>query len=73
VLAENRTETARYSGPAGALQWANPANIAFDGHGALLVTNHASLTGLPDRSPLFAVFDVYVDDKAGKLHTEFEN
>ena len=33
----------------------------------------ASLTGLPDPSPLFAVFDVFVDDKAGKLFTEFEN
>ncbi len=73
VLAADGTETARYSGPAGPLQWANPANIAFDGHGALLVTNHASLTGLPDPSPLFAVFDVYVNDKAGKMFTEFEN
>jgi hypothetical protein len=26
-----------------------------------------SLTGLPDPSPLFAVFSVFVDDKAGKL------
>jgi hypothetical protein len=33
----------------------------------LLVTNHASLTGLPDPRFLFAVFDVYVNDKAGKL------
>jgi sugar lactone lactonase YvrE len=66
------TELAVYSGPAqgtgGPLAWANPANIAFnDQAGTLLVTNHASLTGLPDPSPLFAVFDVYVDEKAGKL------
>ena len=75
VLAPDGTEQARYAGPAqnpsGApdpLPWANPANIAFDERtGALLVTNHASLTGLPDPSPLFAVFDVYVNDKAGKL------
>jgi hypothetical protein len=33
----------------------------------LLVTNHASLTGLPDPSFLFAIFDVFVNDKAGKL------
>jgi hypothetical protein len=32
-----------------------------------VATNHASLTGLPDPSPLFAVFNVYVNDKAGKL------
>ncbi|HST51124.1 MAG TPA: SMP-30/gluconolactonase/LRE family protein [Pyrinomonadaceae bacterium] len=75
VLAPDGAEQARYSGPAqnpanpsNPLQWANPANIAFDDHaGRLLVTNHASLTGLPDPSPLFAVFDVYVNDKAGKL------
>jgi hypothetical protein len=35
--------------------------------GALLVTNHASLTSLADPSPLFAAFDVYVNDKAGNL------
>jgi sugar lactone lactonase YvrE len=79
VLAPNGVEVARYSGPAAnpaapgsPLPWANPANIAFDGKGALVVTNHASLTGLPDPSPLFAVFDVFVDDKAGKLFGEFE-
>jgi len=55
VLEACGAETARYAGPAPGLQWANPANIAFDGHGALLVTNHASLTGLPDPSPLFAI------------------
>jgi len=50
------------------LQWANQANIAFNKKTkSLLVTNHASLTGLPDPSFLFAVFDVYVKDKAGKL------
>jgi hypothetical protein len=75
VLGMDGAEQARYSGPAqnpanpsNLLQWANPANIAFnDRTGALLVTNHASLTGLPDPSLLFAVFDVYVNDKAGKL------
>jgi streptogramin lyase len=73
VLAADGSESARYSGPAqtaagGTLQWANPANIAFNNRtGSLLVTNHASLTGLPDPSPLFAVFDLYVNDKAGKL------
>lgn len=74
VLDKNGNETARYAGPASdpahpgtPMAWANPANIAFDGHGNLLVTNHASLTGLPDPSPLFAVFSVWVNDKAGKL------
>jgi DNA-binding beta-propeller fold protein YncE len=74
VLGADGAEQARYSGPAqnsaspNPLPWANPANIAFNNRtGALLVTNHASLTNLPDPSPLFAVFDVYVNDKAGKL------
>jgi len=76
VLAPNGSQTALYSGPAqnpgnpahNPLPWANPANIAFDKKaGTLLVTNHASLTGLPDPSFLFAVFDVYVNDKPGKL------
>jgi hypothetical protein len=48
--------------------WANPANIAFNKKTqSLLVTNYASLTDLPDPSFLFAVFDVYVNDKADKL------
>lgn len=76
VLAPNGSETARYSGPAqnpsnpgnNPVPWTNPANIAFNKKdGTLLVTNHASLTGLPDPSPLFVVFDVYVNDKPGKL------
>jgi sugar lactone lactonase YvrE len=76
ILDSTGAEIARYSGPAHAgdgqpdLPWTNPANITFDGRGSLLVTNHASLTGLPDPSPLFAVFNVYVDDKAGKLFLE---
>lgn len=51
--------------------WANPANIAFNRKTkSLLVTNHASLTGLPDPSFLFAIFDVCVNDKAGKLFND---
>jgi sugar lactone lactonase YvrE len=76
VLAADGSEQARYSGPAqnpadpahNPLPWTNPANIAFNKkEGTLLVTNHASLTNLPDPSFLFAVFDVYVNDKPGKL------
>ncbi|HYN19983.1 MAG TPA: SMP-30/gluconolactonase/LRE family protein [Thermoanaerobaculia bacterium] len=70
VLLPDGTEDARYSGPAAnpggspdPIPWANPANIAFnDKERALLVTNHASLVMPPDPS-LFAVFDVFVDDK----------
>jgi DNA-binding beta-propeller fold protein YncE len=74
-LAPDGTEVARFSGPAqdpanpgNPLLWANPANIAFDDeNGRILVTNHASLIQVPDPSPYFAIFDVFVDDKAGKL------
>ena len=73
VLRPDGTEEARYSGPAAnpgrspdPMPWANPANIAFDDrHGALLVTNHASL--VPYDPSLFAVFDVFVDDKGQPL------
>jgi sugar lactone lactonase YvrE len=72
VLKADGTEEARYSGPAanpgGALDppWANPANIAFDKHtGSILVTNHASL--VPFDPNLFAVFNVFVNDKGQPL------
>jgi sugar lactone lactonase YvrE len=75
VLAPDGTEVARFSGPAqdpanpgNPLPWANPANIAFDDENRrIVVTNHASLIQVPDPSPYFAIFDVFVDDKAGKL------
>jgi len=74
VLDENGNLIRTFSGPAGALPWANPANIAFDNtERRILVTNHASLTGLPDPSFLFAVFDVYVNDKAGKTYGDNNN
>jgi sugar lactone lactonase YvrE len=72
VLAANGTEEARYSGPAAnhcgtpdPLPWANPANIAFDKKGDILVTNHASL--VPYDPELFAVFSVFVNDKGQPL------
>jgi sugar lactone lactonase YvrE len=42
----------------------SPANIAFDAHGSLLVTNHAFATGIPSQ---FTVLDVYVGDTASPL------
>ena len=75
ALRADGTEQTKYSGPAqnpgnpshDPLPWTNPANIAFNNKTqSLLVTNHASLTNLPE-SFLFAVLDVFVKDKAGKL------
>ena len=72
VLRSDGSEEARYSGPAAnpggspdPMPWANPANIAFDKHGSILVTNHASL--VPFDPNLFCVFSVFVDDKAQPL------
>jgi DNA-binding beta-propeller fold protein YncE len=42
----------------------SPANIAFDGHGSLLATNHAFATADPTH---MTVLKVFVDDKAGRL------
>ncbi len=73
VLRPNGTEEALYSGPSAnpggtldPLPWANPSAIAFnDKTRSLLVTNHAIF--FPNPAPFFAVFDVYVNDKADKL------
>ncbi len=66
VLNPNGNEHRLYSGPAGSLPWANPANIAFDDeHDRILVTNHASL--VPYDPNLFAVFDVAVSDEGADL------
>jgi len=73
VLDSSGAEVARYAGPAtnvggdpDPLPWTNPASIAFDDQTrSLLVTNHASL--VPYDPSLFAVFDVYVADKAQPL------
>ncbi|HYP52590.1 MAG TPA: SMP-30/gluconolactonase/LRE family protein [Pyrinomonadaceae bacterium] len=73
VLRPDGTEETRYSGPAQnpanpspPLPWANPSAIAFDDKTrSLLVTNHAIF--FPNAAQFFAVFDVYVDDKADHL------
>jgi sugar lactone lactonase YvrE len=70
VLRPDGSVDAVYSGPAqnppsSPLPWANPANIAFDKSGSLLVTNNAQL--VPFDPALFVVFDVFVNDKAQPL------
>ncbi|HVF66473.1 MAG TPA: hypothetical protein VM914_02335, partial [Pyrinomonadaceae bacterium] len=67
-------EEARYGGPAAnapnpsqSLPWANPSAIAFDDKSrSLLVANHAIFFPTPEQ--FFAVFDVFVDDKADHLN-----
>jgi sugar lactone lactonase YvrE len=45
----------------------SPANIAFDGKGSILVTNHAFVTGVTNPAQ-FTVLDVYVADPGLPLH-----
>jgi sugar lactone lactonase YvrE len=44
----------------------SPANIAFDGKGSMLLTNHAFVTGVTDPSQ-FTVLDVFVGDRGAPL------
>lgn len=66
ILNTAGVETGRLSNPAGSpvFPYDSPANIAFDGHGSLLVTNHAFATMIPSN---FNVLDVYVGDKGSPL------
>jgi sugar lactone lactonase YvrE len=66
VLNAAGTETGRLNNPLGSpvFPYDSPANIAFDGHGSLLVTNHAFATMIPSN---FTVLDVYVGDKGSPL------
>lgn len=66
ILNPSGAETGRLTNPPGSpiFPYDSPANIAFDGHGSLLVTNHAFATMLPTN---FTVLDVYVGDKGSPL------
>ena len=76
VISPAGVEIANYAGPAKdpknnnqPVAYANPSSIAFrNGTKSLLVTNHALL--VPGAK--FMVFDVYVNDKAGKTFGDFE-
>jgi sugar lactone lactonase YvrE len=66
ILGPNGAEVGRLSNaaPGDLVPYDSPANIAFDGHGSLLLTNHAFVTGIPAH---FNVLDVYVGDKGSPL------
>jgi sugar lactone lactonase YvrE len=60
------SEVGRLSNPSGSplFPYDSPANIAFNGHGSLLATNHAFATMIPTD---MTVLDVYVGDSASPL------
>jgi sugar lactone lactonase YvrE len=66
VLRPDGTEAARLKNPvlSPISPYDSPANVAFNAHGSLLVTNHAFATGLPSQ---FTLLDVYVGDTASPL------
>ena len=68
ALAEDGEEKFRLTNPAlsPTFPYDSPANIAFNGTGSILVTNHAFVTGLLDPAQ-FTVLDVFVDDTASPL------
>ena len=67
VLDSAGTEVARLENAADPIHpYDSPANIAFDGKGSMLLTNHAFVTGVDDPSQ-FAVLDVFVDDRGADL------
>lgn len=66
ILAPNGAEVGRLANaaPGDNAPYDSPANIAFDGHGSLLITNHAFATMIPSH---FNVLDAYVGDKGSPL------
>ena len=68
VLAPNGEEKARLANPLGSpvKPYDSPANIAFNGKGSILLSNHAFVTGVVDPSA-FNVLDVFVGDTASPL------
>lgn len=68
VVDDAGNEVRRFSNPEGSpfYPYDSPANLAFDGTGAALVTNHAFVSGaIDDRQ--FSVLDVYVEDSGSPL------
>jgi sugar lactone lactonase YvrE len=66
ILRPDGTQQVRLSNPPGSpiFPYDSPANAAFDGRGALLLTNHAFFTMIPAN---FTVLSVFVNDKASPL------
>ena len=67
VLDQSGAEVDRLANGANPLfPYDSPANIAFDGKGSMLLSNHAFATG-PTNPEQFAVVDVFVDDRGAAL------
>jgi sugar lactone lactonase YvrE len=69
ILRPNGTIKAQLTNPPGSptVPYDGPANIAFDGAGRILMSNHAPFTGVN-----FSILDVDVQDKGTPLYTPLE-
>jgi sugar lactone lactonase YvrE len=67
ILRPDGTVAARLTNPQGSLDapYDGPANIAFDGAGHILLTNHAPVTGLVTKK--FSIVDTAVGDPGAPL------
>ncbi|HEX2700809.1 MAG TPA: hypothetical protein VHM89_11475 [Acidimicrobiales bacterium] len=67
ILDETGAEVGRLSNGSNPISpYDSPANIAFDGKGSMLLTNHAFVTG-PAHPEQYTVLDVFVDDRGAPL------
>ncbi len=67
ILAPNGTEAVRLANQGNPIfPYDSPANLAFDGKGSVLVTNHAFVTGVTNPAQ-FTVLDVWVADTGNPL------
>ncbi len=67
ILAPNGTEVVRLANQGNPVfPYDSPANIAFDGTGRMLITNHAFVTGVTNPEQ-FTVLDVWVADSGNPL------
>ena len=67
ILAPNGAEVVRLANQGNPIfPYDSPANIAFDGKGSILVTNHAFVTGVTNPEQ-FTILDVWVADTGSPL------
>ncbi|HEX6595734.1 MAG TPA: SMP-30/gluconolactonase/LRE family protein [Acidimicrobiales bacterium] len=71
ILSPSGAEVARLENQGNPIfPYDSPANLAFDGKGSVLVTNHAFVTGVTNPEQ-FTVLDVWVNDKGSPLVRPF--
>ncbi|MGH9277501.1 MAG: SMP-30/gluconolactonase/LRE family protein [Acidimicrobiales bacterium] len=71
ILAPNGSEVVRLANQGNPIfPYDSPANIAFNGNGSMLITNHAFVTGVTNPAQ-FSILDVFVNDRGNPLELPF--